>query len=123
MHILSMLYHKSRLKCIYWYAIYLVICVRIDCTHSRSWVAYFTGCGTTRPGGGGGRPGVGPSLSGVPDFFDRNKILSGYDLSHYQVPHCIRVFFYFVWFVFIHHNFQFYFKLCIYCNILDINLS
>ena len=47
-------------------------------------------------------------LSGVPDFFDRNKILSGGDLSHYQVPHCIRVFFYFVWFVFIHHNFQFY---------------
>ena len=36
------------------------------------------------------------SLSGVPDYFDRNKILSGYDLSHYQVPHCIRVFFYFV---------------------------
>ena len=35
-------------------------------------------------------------LSGVPDFFDRNKILSGGDLSHYQVPHCIRVFFYFV---------------------------
>ena len=59
-------------------------------------------------------------LSGVPDYFDRNKILSGYDLSHYQVPHCIRVFFYFVWFVFIHHNFQFYFKLCTYCNILDI---
>ena len=52
------------------------------------------------------------SLSGVPDFFDRNKILSGGDLSHYQVPHCIRVFFYFVWFVFIHHNFQFYFELC-----------
>ena len=47
-------------------------------------------------------------LSGMPDFFDRNKILSGYDLSHYQVPHCIRVFFYFVWFVFIHHNFQFH---------------
>ena len=44
------------------------------------------------------------SLSGVPDLFDRNKILSGGDLSHYQVPHCIRVFFYFVWFVFIHHN-------------------
>ena len=62
-------------------------------------------------------------LSGVPDFFDRNKILSGYDLSHYQVRHCIRVFFYFVWFVFIHHNFQFYFKLCTYCNILDIYLS
>ena len=35
-------------------------------------------------------------LSGVPDFFDRNKILSGGDLSHYQVPHCIIVFFYFV---------------------------
>ena len=63
------------------------------------------------------------SLSGVPDFFDRNKILSGGDLSHYQVPHCIRVFFHFVWFVFIHHNFQFYFKLCTYCNILDIYLS
>ena len=63
------------------------------------------------------------SLSGVPDFFDRNKILSGGDLSHYQVPHCIRIFFYFVWFVFIHHNFQFYFELCTYCNILDIYLS
>ena len=61
-------------------------------------------------------------LSGVPDYFDRNKILSGYDLSHYQVPHCIRAFFYFVWFVFIHHNFQFYFKLCTYRNILDIYL-
>ena len=61
-------------------------------------------------------------LSGVLYYFDRNKILSGYDLSHYQVPHCIRVFFYFVWFVFIHHNFQFYFKLCTYCNILDIYL-
>ena len=34
-------------------------------------------------------------LSGVLDFFDRNKILSCYDLSHYQVPHCIRVFFLF----------------------------
>ena len=62
-------------------------------------------------------------LSGVPDLFDRNKILSGGDLSHYQVPHCIRVFFYFVWFVFIHHNFQFYFELCTYCNILTIYLS
>ena len=62
-------------------------------------------------------------MSGVPDLFDRNKILSGGDLSHYQVPHCIRVFFYFVWFVFIHHNFQFYFELCTYCNILDIYLS
>ena len=38
-------------------------------------------------------------LSGVPDLWDRNKILSGGDLSHYQVPHCIIVFFYFVWFV------------------------
>ena len=62
-------------------------------------------------------------LSGVPDFFDRNKILSGGDLFHYQVPHCIRVFFYFVWFVFIHHNFQFHFELYTYCNILDIYLS
>ena len=61
MHILSMLDHKSRLNCTYWYAIYLVICVRIDCTHSRSRVTYFTGCDTTRPGGGGGRPGVGLS--------------------------------------------------------------
>ena len=47
-----------------------------------------------------------PLLSGEPDYFDRNKILSGYDLSYYQVPHCIRVFFYFAWFVFIHHNFS-----------------
>ena len=62
-------------------------------------------------------------LSWVLDLFDRNKILSGGDLSHYQVPHCIRVFFYFVWFVFIHHNFQSYFELCTYCNILDIYLS
>ena len=62
-------------------------------------------------------------LSGVPDFFDCNKILNGGNLSHYQVPHFIRVFFYFVWFVFIHHNFQFYFELCTYCNILDIYLS
>ena len=45
-------------------------------------------------------------LSGEPDYFGRNKILSGYDLSYYQVPHCIRVFFYFAWFVFIHHNFS-----------------
>ena len=32
------------------------------------------------------------SLSGVPDYFDRNKILSGYDLSHYQVPQSIKSF-------------------------------
>ena len=62
-------------------------------------------------------------LSGVPDLWDRNKILSGGDLSHYEVPHCFRVFFYFVWFVFMHHNFQFCFELCTYCNILDIYLS
>ena len=36
-----------------------------------------------------GRMGFEILLSGVPDFFDRNKILSGGDLSHYQVPHCI----------------------------------
>ena len=40
-----------------------------------------------------------------------------------QVPHCIRVFFYFVWLVFINHIFQFYYELCTYCNILDIYLS
>ena len=40
---------------------YLVICLRIDCSHSRSWVAYFTGYSTTHPSGGGGRPGVGLS--------------------------------------------------------------
>ena len=54
---------------------------------------------------------------------DRNKILRGGDLSHLHVPDCIWVFFYLVWFVFIHHNFQFYFELCTYCNILDIYLS
>ena len=40
-----------------------------------------------------------------------------------QVPRCIRVFFYFVWFVFINHIFQSYNELCTYCNILDIYLS
>ena len=40
-----------------------------------------------------------------------------------QVPHCIRVFFYFVWFVFINHIFQFHYELCTYRNILDIYLS
>ena len=40
-----------------------------------------------------------------------------------QVPHYIRVFFYFVWFVFINYIFQFYNELCTYCNILDIYLS
>ena len=62
-------------------------------------------------------------LSGVPDYFGRNKILSGYDLSHIKCLTVLRVFFYFVWFMFIHHNFQFYFELCTYCNILDIYLS
>ena len=59
-------------------------------------------------------PGSGLLLSGVPDLWDRNKILSGGDLSHYQLPHCIRFFFFFVCSVFIHHNFQFYFALCTY---------
>ena len=58
------------------------------------------------------------SLSGVPDLWDRNKILRCGDLSHLHVPDCIWVFFYFVWLVFIHHNFQFSFELCTYCNIL-----
>ena len=31
-------------------------------------------------------------FTGVPDYFYRNKILSGYDLSHYQVPLCIKSF-------------------------------
>ena len=61
-------------------------------------------------------------LSGVPDLWDRNKILRGGDLSHLHVPDCIWIFFYFVWFVFIYHNLQFYFELCTYCNILDIHL-
>ena len=52
----------------------------------------------------------GKLLSGVPDFFDRNKILSGYDLSHYQVPHCIRVFFYF-------------FDLCLFITIFNFILN
>ena len=62
-------------------------------------------------------------LSGVPDYFGRNKISSGGICPIIQVPHCIRVFFYFVWFVFINHIFQFYYELCTYCNILDICLS
>ena len=46
------------------------------------------------------------SLSGVPDFFDNNKILSGGDLSHYQVPHCIR--------------FSFIFLICVYSSQFSI---
>ena len=61
-------------------------------------------------------------LSGVPDLWDRNKILRGGDLSHLHVPDCIWVNFYFFWFVFIHHNFQFYVELYTYCNILEIYL-
>ena len=49
-------------------------------------------------------------LSDVPDFFDRNKILSGGDLSHYQVPHCIRVFF-------------FLFDLCLFITIFNFILN
>ena len=62
------------------------------------------------------------SLSGVPDYFGRNKISSGGDLSHYSSA-SLYFFFYFVWFVFINHIFQFYYELCTYCNILDIYLS
>ena len=51
-------------------------------------------------------------LSGVPDYFDRNKISSGGDLSHYSSAS-----------LFINHIFQFYYELCTYCNILDIYLS
>ena len=52
----------------------------------------------------------------------RNKILRCGDLSDLHVPGCIWVLFCFVWFVFIHHSFQFYFELCTYYNILDIYL-
>ena len=61
-------------------------------------------------------------LSGVPDLWDHNKIIRGGDLSHLHVPNCIWVFFYFDWFVFIHHNYQFYVELWNYCNILDFYL-
>ena len=62
-------------------------------------------------------------LSGEPDYFGRNKISSGGDLSHYSSASLYWVFFYFVWFVFINHIFQLYYELCTYCNILDIYLS
>ena len=61
-------------------------------------------------------------LSGVPDLWDRTKILRCGDLSHLHVPDCIWVFFYFVWFLFIHHNIHFYFESCTYCNTQDIYL-
>ena len=47
----------------------------------------------------------------VPDLRDRTKILRCGDLSHLHVPDCIWVFFYFVWFLFIHHNIQFLFSI------------
>ena len=50
-------------------------------------------------------------LSGVPDFFDRSKILSGYDLSHYQVPHCIKSFL------------VFFFYLCLFITIFNFILN
>ena len=62
-------------------------------------------------------------LSGVPDYFDRNKISSGGDLSHYSSASLLEFSFIFVWFVFINHIFQFYNELRTYCNILDIYLS
>ena len=61
-------------------------------------------------------------LSGVPDYFGRNKISSGGDLSHYSSASLYQSFLLF-WFVFINHIFQFYYELCTYCNILDIYLS
>ena len=64
-----------------------------------------------------------PLLSGVPDYFDRNKILSGCDLSHYQVPHCITSFLLFCLICVYSSQFSIYFELCTYCNILDIHLS
>ena len=68
------------------------------------------------------------SLSGVPDYFYRTTFIAtrfrvAVICPIIPVPHCIRVFFYFVWFVFINHIFQFYYELCTYCNILDIYLS
>ena len=62
-------------------------------------------------------------LSGMPDYFGRNKIWVVMICPIIKCLTVLRVFFYFVWFVFIHHNFQFYFELCTYCNILDIYLS
>ena len=61
-------------------------------------------------------------FSGVPDLWGRTKILRCGDLSHLHAPDCIWVFFYFVWFLLIHHNIHLYFELSTYCNILDIYL-
>ena len=56
-------------------------------------------------------------LSGVPDLWDRTKILRCGDLPHLHVPDCIWVFFCFVWYLFIHHNIHFYFELCTYLTV------
>ena len=74
-----MLDHKSRLKCIYWYAIYLVTCVRIDCTHGPGSPISLAVAPPARAAAGVGpalarhrccRPDVGPTL-------DRPASLSG----------------------------------------------
>ena len=58
----------------------------------------------------------------VCDWLAKWLIMSGYmDLRRPRVYRRSNVGL--VWFVFIHHNFQFYFELCTYCNILDIYLS
>ena len=60
----------------------------------------------------------------MPDFFDRNNILSGYDLSHYQVPHCIKSFLLFCLICVYSSQISILLnELCTYCNILDIYLS
>ena len=55
-------------------------------------------------------------LSGVPDLCDRTKIPRCADLPHLHVPDSVWVFFYFVWFLFIHLNIYFYFESCTYCS-------
>ena len=112
--------------------IYVYLCVW-ECVRER-----FEGCvwGGWSGGGGGGWGVGGGGVGG----------LEQYSTWHVHCPACrtsliatrfwvvmicpiikcltvLRVFFYLVWFVFIHHNFQFYFELCTYCNILDIYLS
>ena len=62
-------------------------------------------------------------LSGVPDYFDRNKILSGYDLSHYQVPHCIKSFLLFCLICVYSSQFSILFWIMYLLYILDIYLS
>ena len=62
-------------------------------------------------------------LSGVPDYFGRNKISSGGDLSHYSSASLYQSFLLFCLICVYYHIFQFYNELCTYCNILDIYLS